>query len=261
MRAQETFMYDVARYFVSISRLKAGTWALLLTANVAFAAPDGLHGSQGNLSVPVAPPVALGPLQSPHPVPRSSHLPRARWELQADGPLWTRVTLTSVRTHGKKLVETVPSDIADWCPSYPGNGERERAAFWVALISTLSRYESTWRAGAVGGGGLWHGLMQILPSTAALRDCRVQTGTALRHGPSNLSCAVRIMAVTVPRDGAIAIQGERRWQGVAADWGPIRTSWMRRDMQRYTRRQTFCRPLADARPKPRPEIGTSRETD
>ena len=60
------------------------------------------------------------------------------------------------------------------------------------------------------------------------------------------------MAVTVPRDNAIAVQGERRWRGVAADWGPIRTEWMRRDMQRYTKKQTYCRLLSSVRPKERP---------
>ena len=43
-----------------------------------------------------------------------------------------------------------------------------------------------------------------------------------------------------------------RWRGVAADWGPIRNDWMRRDMQRYTKRQVYCRPLAEVRPRARP---------
>ena len=35
----------------------------------------------------------------------------------------------------------------------PGDVEVAGAAFWVALLSTVSRYESTWRPEAVGGGG------------------------------------------------------------------------------------------------------------
>ena len=93
--------------------------------------------------------------------------------------------------------------------------------------------------------------MQIYPPTAEFRDCRVQSGQALKDGAENLNCAIRIMAITVPRDQAISLQ-ESRWKGVAADWGPIRTPWMRRDMQRYTKRQVFCRPLAEVRPKARP---------
>ncbi|MBT8426215.1 MAG: lytic transglycosylase domain-containing protein [Silicimonas sp.] len=188
---------------------------------------------------------------SGRPAPRDNDLPRARWEYRARGDLWTRVALAAVATHGSALLEAVPRDIGEWCPAYPANDSEDRAAFWAALLSTLARYESTWNPRAVGGGGRWFGLMQIYPSTAEFRDCRVQTGEALKHGPSNLNCAVRIMAITVPRDNAISVK-DGRWRGVAADWGPIRNDWMRRDMQRYTRRQTYCRPLSQVRPKMRP---------
>ncbi len=185
------------------------------------------------------------------PPPRTSDVPRARWEHRGGGMLWTRVALSAVQTHGAKLIETVPKDIAEWCPAYPANAAPERAAFWAALISTLSRYESTWKPTAVGGNGRWFGLMQIYPPTAEFRDCRVQTGEGLKDPAANLNCAVRIMAITVPRDTAISVK-DTRWRGVAADWGPIRTDWMRRDMQRYTKRQPYCRLLSEVRPKTRP---------
>lgn len=188
---------------------------------------------------------------SGRPQPRNNALPRARWEYRAGGDLWTRVALAAVTTHGAELLDVVPKDIADWCPAYPGNGSERRAAFWAALLSTLARYESTWNPRAVGGGGRWFGLLQIYPPTAEFRDCRVQTGEGLKDAASNLNCAVRIMAITVPRDNAISVK-DTRWRGVAADWGPIRTDWMRRDMQRYTKRQTYCRPLSQVRPKRRP---------
>lgn len=182
---------------------------------------------------------------------RDNDLPRARWEHRRNGELWTRVALAAINTHGRALLDVVPEDISEWCPAYTQNDPRNRAAFWAALLSTLSRYESTWNPGAVGGGGKWYGLLQIYPQTAEFRNCRVQTGEALKHGPSNLNCAVRIMAATVPRDQAISVRDER-WKGVAADWGPIRNDWMRQDMQRYTKRQTYCRPLSEVRPKRRP---------
>ena len=185
------------------------------------------------------------------PALRESTLPRARWEHRRGGPLWTRVALSAIETHGRTLLDVVPRDIAEWCPAYPGNKVEQRAAFWTALLSTLSRYESTWDPRAVGGGGQWFGLLQIYPPTAEFRGCHVQSGEGLKSASANLNCAVRIMTKTVPRDQAISLK-ERRWMGVAADWGPIRTEWMRRDMQRYTRRQVYCRPLAQVRPKARP---------
>ncbi len=93
--------------------------------------------------------------------------------------------------------------------------------------------------------------MQIYPPTAEFRDCRVQSGEGLKRGSDNLNCAIRIMNITVPRDNAISVK-DSRWRGVAADWGPIRNDWMRRDMQRYTKRQVYCRRLEDVRPVARP---------
>ena len=188
---------------------------------------------------------------SGRPAPRTSNLPRARWEYRRDGALWTRVVLSAVETHGQALLNEVPKDIEDWCPAYSENPPDQRAAFWAGLISTLARYESTFNPRAVGGGGQWYGLLQIYPPTADFRRCDVRTGEALKNGPDNLNCTVRIMAITVPRDNAISVK-DSRWRGVAADWGPIRTTWMRKDMQRYTKRQTYCRLLADVRPTPRP---------
>lgn len=189
--------------------------------------------------------------EAPRPVPREGDLPRARWEHLPGGPLWSRLALSAVAGHGAALLDVVPKDIDQWCPAYGENGPEARAAFWVGFLSTLSRYESTWRPRAVGGNGRWFGLMQIYPPTAEFRKCRVQTGAGLKDPGANLNCALRIMAITVPRDQAIAIK-DSRWRGVAADWGPMRTDWMRRDMQRYTRGQVYCRKLSEVRPVPRP---------
>jgi len=185
------------------------------------------------------------------PAPRDPEVPRARWEYRNGGVLWPRVALSAIETHGQALLDVVPRDIAEWCPAYPENNREDRAAFWAGMMSALTRYESTYNPRAVGGGNRWFGLLQIYPPTAEFRKCRVQTGEGLKQASANLNCAVRIMAITVPRDDAISLK-ENRWKGVAADWGPIRTGWMRADMQRYTKRQTYCRPLASVRPKARP---------
>lgn len=197
------------------------------------------------------PVMAEGSPEGVRPAPRMGEVPRARWEVRRGGPLWSRVALEAVESHGAALLEVVPKDIADWCPAYPENPPEARAAFWVGLLSTVSRYESTWNPRAVGGGGRWFGLMQIYPPTAEFRNCRAQSGAGLKNAAENLSCAVRIMAITVPRDQAISVK-DSRWRGVAADWGPVRNDWMRRDMQRYTKRQTYCRLLSEVRPRARP---------
>ena len=190
-----------------------------------------------------------GPVVVKPPVARDGNLPRTRWEHKgAQGHVWTRAALSALKSHGRPLTEIVPRDIADWCPAYARHGAKGRQAFWVGFLSALAKHESTYRAEAVGGGGQWFGLLQILPATARGYGCRAGSGTALKHGPENLSCAIRIMARTVPRDGVVS-QGMR---GVAADWGPLHSRAKREDMRAWVRRQTYCKPLGSVRPQARP---------
>lgn len=179
---------------------------------------------------------------------REGHIPNTSWAHLQGTDLWTRSAISALKTHGSPLVSMIPADIGDWCPAYPNASEDGRRAFWVGFLSALAKHESTYRPQVVGGGGRWYGLLQILPATARGYDCRARTGAALKHGPSNLSCGVRIMAVTVLRDGVVS----RRGKGVAADWGPLVSSRKRSDMQAWTKKQPYCTALSSVRPKLRP---------
>ena len=134
------------------------------------------------------------------------------------------------------LTSVVPEDVEAWCPGYSEADEADRAAFWVGFVSALARYESTWEPGAVGGGGRWFGLMQISPATARYRGCEAGSGAALTDGAANLRCALRIMAVTVPRDGVVSVGTG----GVAADWGPMRQDHVRAEMRDWLHQQRYC---------------------
>lgn len=193
------------------------------------------------------------------PVARSLEIPEARWDDTTGQKSWTLAVVKSLRTHADVLPEIVPGDIAEYCPAYPHAPREMREAFWVGLISSLAWHESTHRPHAVGGGGLWYGLTQILPSTARLYNCKARSGSALKDPEDNLSCALRIMAKTVARDRVISA-GMR---GVAADWGPFHSSRKRQDMKSWTRSQPYCsglysslrpvaRPSATAPEQPRP---------
>ncbi len=180
-------------------------------------------------------------------------IPKARWDKHGGKPSWSLAIVQSLRSHAKALPHTVPKDIAEWCPAYPSATLEQREQFWVGLVSTLAKHESTYRPTAVGGGGLWYGLTQILPSTARLYGCKAKSGSALKDPEDNLSCAMRIMARTVPRDGVISA-GMR---GVAADWGPFHSSKKREDMREWVRDQPYCKGLARSlRPVARPDTLT-----
>jgi hypothetical protein len=215
-------------------------------------AVDGRPVATGIPPRPAVRPAALGrgkgPAAVPRPLPRKEDVPRAAWDARPEGALLTRAALSALAGHGAPLTRSQPADIAAWCPAYPGADEAQRAAFWAGFLSALAKHESRWRADAVGGGGQWFGLLQIGPATARGYGCRATSGAHLVHGPANLSCAVRILAATVPRDAAIAAGG----RGAAADWGPMTVPEKRSEMQAWLRGQEYCAAPQARRPAPRP---------
>lgn len=164
----------------------------------------------------------------------------ARWDHLPNGPVWTDATLKALETHGAVLPTTIPDDIHQWCPSYAENSEDQRAQFWVGLISSLAKWESTWNPQAVGGNGRWFGLVQIAPATARGYGCEATSAEELKNGKANLSCAIRIWANTVPRDGVVAAKESGNRGGVAADWGPFTNTALNADMRKWTSRQSYC---------------------
>lgn len=202
--------------------------------------------AQGGVAETLAPDVSLRPARRDGDV-----VPQARWDHRPGGRIWTRAAISALKSHGKGILQTVPRDIADWCPAYPDAGEDQRAAFWAGFMSALAKPESTYRQGAVGGNGRWYGLLQILPATARGYKCTAPTRDGLKHGPSNLNCAVRILSVVMPRDKVMASK-DKRWRCAAADWGPMRISSKRKDIAGWTRKQKYCRPLNSLRPRLRP---------
>lgn len=172
---------------------------------------------------------------SPSPSSRAG-LPASLWADRPEGAGWTKAALFALDSHGAPLVSSVPADVSKYCPGYAEAGAAERKAFWVTFLSALAGQESTWRPDAAGGGGRWLGLLQISPETAEGYGCRVQNGADLKNGALNLSCGIRIMAVTVPRDGVIS----EGMQGVAADWGPFRDPAKLNAIRNATRTQPYC---------------------
>ena len=177
-------------------------------------------------------------------------LPHVRWGSRNGRANWTRAIIKGLRSHASNLPHIVPRDIQTWCPAYANAGLEQREAFWAGMISALAWHESTHRPDAVGGGGLWYGLVQIYPDTARRYGCKARSGSALKDPEDNLSCALRIMAVTVERDRVVS----RGMRGVAADWGPFHSRRKREDMIAWTRKQSYCQGLSRSlRPVLRPE--------
>lgn len=178
----------------------------------------------------------------------------ARWDGRGQGEAWSQAAMQAIDDAPADLRALVPADIDAWCPGYERNPPHLRAAFWVGTVSALARYESTFDERAVGGGGAWHGLLQISPATARHYGCDATSGEALRDGEANLACGLRIMSRTVARDGVVAASGG----GIAADWGPMSREATREQMREWVRGQDYCAVqtavMASLRPEARPPV-------
>ncbi len=166
------------------------------------------------------------------------NLPAMQWDRREEAREWTLSTLEILSEYDTELAAAVPSDIDTWCPRYKSANRQDRRAFWSGLLSAIAKYESSWNPKASGGGGRYIGLMQISPKTAARNDCGATSSAALKDGAANLSCAVRIIAAQVGRDGLVAGKGNR---GAARDWGPMKSAGKRAEMSAWTSSQAYCR--------------------
>lgn len=161
----------------------------------------------------------------------------ARWNHRAESADWNAAAMRALQTDGAAMLNLTPRDAAEFCPAYGQADAEGRAAFWVAFMSGLARYESGHRPEAAGAGGRYQGLLQISPATARFHGCDLSAARGLYDGATNLSCAVRIAARAVTRDGVMA-SGRG---GMAADWPPLRDPAKRADIAGFTRDLPACR--------------------
>jgi len=166
-------------------------------------------------------------------------VPVTQWDHRPEAREWTLSTMGAIARHGNALIDTPLADIDTFCPGYATASDVERKAFWVGLFSGLARFESTWNPRAAGAGGRYRGLLQIWPTTARFRGCDINGPDDLFDGAMNLSCAVRIAAAAVERDGVVAGR-PGAWGGVAADWPPLRNARKRAEIAEFTRSQSYC---------------------
>ncbi len=166
-------------------------------------------------------------------------VPATQWDHRPEAREWTLSTMGAIEDFGTSLIETPLADISTFCPGYKDATDIDRMAFWVGLFSGLARYESTWNPEAAGAGGRYRGLLQIFPQTARYRGCDINGAGELYDGATNLSCAVRIAAAAVERDGVVA-GSPGNWGGVAADWPPMRNARKRAEIASFTSKQDYC---------------------
>lgn len=173
----------------------------------------------------------------------------ARWDDKADGAKWTAFTMAALNAHGSALVAATPSDIALYCPKYPSAGAEGRKAFWIGLLSALTKWESSYDPStsfvepnvfdANGNRVTSRGLLQISIESGRGYGCAIANDQALHDPQVNLTCAVRIFNRLVVRDGIIGSDAQP-WKGAAAYWSPFRNQSKRKDIRDWTKAQSYC---------------------
>ena len=184
-----------------------------------------------------------------------SILPVARWDRHDDGKTWTRYTATALNNYGQGLISSAPKDVAQYCPSYAGLQPQQRRAFWIHLISALSKYESNFDPSVKfdettvdpkmitvsGQPIISRGLLQISKESANGYGCKINEASQLHDANTNLSCAVRILDRWITRDGVISGQVDAGWRGAARYFSPFRDDNKRQAMQTLSQNLSFCR--------------------
>ena len=180
-------------------------------------------------------------------IARQPSPPATRWGSANGRDAWTAAALDEVRNGGKALWRDgfTPIGLETFCPGYAAKGEADRQAFWVGLLSSMARWETSgYNPTTVyreSNGELSIGVLQL--SVTDSRTCPWIDEATIRQAEPNVRCGIRILARDVVRDGMIA-EGTNKTtaRGAARYWGPMRTV-KRDDVAAWTAGQTYCRAL------------------
>jgi hypothetical protein len=182
-----------------------------------------------------APTVSERPIERPWVGPR---VPKLRWDGRSGSQAWSMALMMEIQRHPRTFLAKTPRDINAFCPGFAEGSSSDRAAFWAAILSGIARHESGSNPRAAGAGGRYLGLMQISPATANHYGCDAE-GSDLLNGGANMTCAVKIAARNVSRDGLVVGQSGA-WRGVARDWMVLRDKSAREDIFGWIKKQPYC---------------------
>ena len=132
------------------------------------------------------------PALSLRPMPRDAWAaPALRWDGHPRDMDWTLAAMAALRGAGGLAREYRSTRHRRLVPGLrDGRPPAQRRAFWAGLVSALAWHESTHREEAVGGGGRWFGLVQILAGDGALQGLCGDDGRGAsgRRGQPALRC-------------------------------------------------------------------------
>jgi hypothetical protein len=176
------------------------------------------------------------------------------WDRVPRGRHWTAFMVKVIDRYGEALLDTVPTDINEFCPTYSGLGRDARLAFWVGMVSAMAEKESSFdpsvehaekfrnRKGEL---VVSRGLLQISLESIQPYQCGITTDEQIHDPELNLTCAVRMLNHLVPRDRIISrkvLGGFRKpkWLGASSYWAVLRTHDTLEFIKSRTRSLAVC---------------------
>lgn len=162
---------------------------------------------------------------------------------------WTDHLVKELKASG--LLKQRPNDMHEFCPGASClEDQDEWAAFWVGLISALTKQESnnnpdtSYKESFKDGSGSYvvsRGLSQISIESSRGYACGFTSAQEIHDPLKNLSCTVKIFNKWVTRDVRIKGKVGSSWQGGARYWSVLRDNSKTEAIKSFTRQLTICK--------------------
>lgn len=157
--------------------------------------------------------------EAPPPAPATGEY-KAAWDKKR--PEWTPILVAAIKEHGQGLLQSYPEGVCG-----------DRMTFYVALMSKLAEYESSFNPdseykeawnGDDGKPQISAGIFQLSVSDAKYNaGCKFGNMKELKDPKNNIYCAVFIANKWVSKDGKLAAGSDSsNAKGFARYWGPMR---------------------------------------
>lgn len=209
----------------------------------------------------ITPPTPANPLENRENIYRKQNQDPSRffadWDSQPKAKEWTQMTLKALYDDGGDLLNLdSPGDAGVFCPRYNKLTERERLQFYLMLISSMARHESSFDPKTEyvekmkdlnGENVVSRGLLQISIESGNGYGCEIQSESELHEPKKNLKCGVTILNRWIKKDnrlgsyGVSPHTGEYTHLGGNRYWAVLRKDkWGRADIREKTKTLEFC---------------------
>jgi len=169
------------------------------------------------------------------PDPASEVRAPADWDSKSEAESWTNSLAMSLEAYGQGLLATTSvKDAKKYCPKYSSLSRDQRKAFYIMLISSMARFESSFKPETTytedfkDSQGLWvksRGLLQISKESAnqSAYGCKIVDKEDLHLPAVNLACGVKILNYWIKKDGYVGTYlSKTQIYGGARYWSVLR---------------------------------------